>query len=65
MAQALARGHARSGDPVAIAAYLGDDDTFDRAITDFSRRYAAANDEDYAKMTAAVRSGRLEAVTGV
>ena len=44
----LARAHARSGDPVAIAAYLGDADAFDQAITDFSERYADQNDRDYA-----------------
>jgi uncharacterized protein (DUF2252 family) len=63
--QALARAHARSGDPVAIAAYLGKSDTFDQAVTDFSRSYADANDRDYNEFVAAVRSGRLEAVTGV
>ena len=43
----LARAHARSGDPVAIAEYLGDDDAFDRSITDFSERYADQNEQDY------------------
>ena len=43
----LARAHARSGDPVAIAAYLGKDDQFDRSITDFSKRYADQNEHDY------------------
>ena len=43
----LARAHARSGDPVAIAAYLGDDDAFDRSITDFSERYADQNEQDF------------------
>ncbi len=44
----LARAHARSGDRIAIAAYLGSNDTFDRAIADFSRDYADQNDRDYA-----------------
>ena len=43
----LARAHARSGDPVAIAAYLGKRDKFDRSITDFSERYADQNEQDY------------------
>ena len=57
----LARAHARSGDPVAIAAYLGDGKGFDRAIADFSARYADQNDLDYQAFTAAIQSGRLEA----
>ncbi len=61
----LARAHARSGDPVAIAAYLGKSDKFDRAIVDFSHRYADQNDRDYAQFSAAVRSGALQAVEGV
>ncbi len=61
----LARAHARSGDPVAIAGYLGDSDAFDRSITDFSLRYADQNERDYQDFVAAVRSGRLEALEGV
>jgi uncharacterized protein (DUF2252 family) len=61
----LARAHARSGDPVAIAAYLGDSDAFDKSITDFSERYADQNERDYREFVNAVRSGRLEAVEGV
>jgi uncharacterized protein (DUF2252 family) len=61
----LARAHARSGDPVAIASYLGDSDAFDRSITDFSERYADQNEQDYNEFTTAVRSGRLQAVEGV
>jgi uncharacterized protein (DUF2252 family) len=57
----LARAHARSGDPVAIAAYLGDGKGFDRAITDFSARYADQNELDYREFTAAIESGRLAA----
>ena len=61
----LARAHARSGDPVAIAAYLGDGDAFDRSITDFSQRYADQNEQDFQQFVKAVRSGRLEALEGV
>ena len=61
----LARAHARSGDPVAIAEYLGEDDTFDRAITDFSERYADQNERDYQGFAEAIRSGRMEALEGV
>jgi len=61
----LARAHARSGDPVAIAAYLGASDAFDKSITDFCERYADQNERDYQEFVAAVRSGRLEAVEGV
>jgi hypothetical protein len=60
----LARAHARSGDPVAIAEYLGDDDQFDRAITDFATRYADQNERDYQAFAGAIRSGRLLAVEG-
>jgi uncharacterized protein (DUF2252 family) len=61
----LARAHARSGDPVAIAAYLGEDDQFDQSITDFAKRYAEQNEQDYQAFAEAVRSGRLEALEGV
>ena len=61
----LARAHARSGDPVAIAAYLGDDDSFDQAIADFSASYADQNEKDYQAFLEAVESGRIEAVQGV
>jgi len=61
----LARAHARSGDPVAMAAYLGRDDAFDRSITDFSERYADQNQHDYEEFVKAIRSGRLQAVEGV
>jgi len=61
----LARAHARSGDPVAIAAYLGDSDAFDTSITGFSQRYADQNEQDYQEFVNAVRSGRLEAVEGI
>ena len=61
----LARAHARSGDPVAIAAYLGKRDEFDRSITDFSQRYADQNEVDYQAFADAVHSGRLQAIEGV
>ena len=61
----LARAHARSGDPIAIAAYLGKRDTFDWSIADFSERYADQNERDYQAFATAIRSGRLEAVEGV
>jgi uncharacterized protein (DUF2252 family) len=61
----LARAHARSGDPVAVAAYLGDGDAFDKSITDFSERYADQNEQDYQEFVNAVKSGRLEAREGV
>jgi len=61
----LARAHARSGDPIAIAEYLGASDQFDRSITDFSQRYAEQNEQDYQAFTAAIRSGQLQALEGV
>ncbi len=61
----LARAHARSGDPVALAAYLGKSDTFDRAMTKFAERYADLNERDYRAFVDAIGSGRLEALTGV
>jgi uncharacterized protein (DUF2252 family) len=61
----LARAHARSGDPIAIAAYLGSSDAFDTSITDFSERYADQNEHDYQQFVTAIRSGRLDALQGV
>ena len=61
----LARAHARSGDPVAIAEYLGASDAFDRSITDFSLAYADQNEQDYQEFVNAVKSGRLQALEGV
>ena len=61
----LARAHARSGDPIAITAYLGKDDAFDKAIVDFSERYADQNERDYEAFTDAIKAGRLEAIEGV
>ncbi|MET4058743.1 uncharacterized protein (DUF2252 family) [Arthrobacter sp. UYP6] len=62
---ALARAHARSGDSLAIAAYLGKSGKFDLSITDFSERYADQNDKDYQAFADAIKAGRLEAVEGV
>ena len=61
----LARAHARSGDRIAIAAYLGKSDAFDRAIADFATAYADQNERDYQALVDAVNSGRLEAQTGL
>jgi uncharacterized protein (DUF2252 family) len=61
----LARAHARSGDPVAIAAYLGKSDAFDQAIVDFSERYADQNERDYDTFVNAIKSGRLAALKDV
>jgi uncharacterized protein (DUF2252 family) len=61
----LARAHARSGDPIAIAAYLGGSDAFDKSIADFAQRYADQNERDYKEFVNAVHSGRLEATEGV
>ena len=61
----LARAHARWGDRIAIASYLGKGDAFDRAIADFSAAYADQTERDYAAFSAAVDSGRLVAQTGV
>lgn len=63
--EALARAHARSGDRVAIAAYLGSSDRFDHAVADFAEAYAELNTRDHAALAAAIRSGRITAQTGV
>jgi uncharacterized protein (DUF2252 family) len=60
----LARAHARSGDRVAIAAYLGGSRAFDNAVADFAEAYANQNESDYADLRAAVASGRVQATTG-
>ncbi len=57
----LARAHARSGDRIAIAAYLGGSDVFDRAITEFAAAYADQNERDHKSLVAAVASGRIAA----
>ncbi len=63
--ETLARAHSRSGDRVAIAAYLGHTDRFDRAIAEFAVAYADQNERDYAAFADAVASGRLEAAASV
>jgi uncharacterized protein (DUF2252 family) len=57
----LARAHARSGDRIAIASYLGSSDTFDQAITQFATAYADQNEKDHQALLAAVKSGRIMA----
>jgi uncharacterized protein (DUF2252 family) len=57
----LARSHARAGDPVAIAAYLGGGETFDRALAEFAERYADQNERDYEALRQAVAGGRVSA----
>jgi uncharacterized protein (DUF2252 family) len=59
----LARAHARSGDRVAIAGYVGSSDSFDRAVTHFAESYADQNERDHQQLVVAVRSGRLPAST--
>jgi uncharacterized protein (DUF2252 family) len=61
----LARAHARTGDRIAISAYLGKGPTFDRAIVEFSHAYAEQNERDYKKLAKAVKSGRITAETGL
>ena len=61
----LARAHARSGDRVAIASYLGETDSFDRAIAGFSAAYADLNERDHAALQAAADSGRITVESGV
>jgi uncharacterized protein (DUF2252 family) len=63
--QTLARAHARAGDPVPIASYLGRGDRFDRALAEFAEGYADQNEEDYATMRGAVAAGEIVAETGV
>jgi uncharacterized protein (DUF2252 family) len=60
-ARSLARAHARSGDSIAIAAYLGSGETFDGAVADFAEAYADQNDRDYGAFKAAIADGRLAA----
>jgi len=61
----LARAHARSGDRIAIASYLGGGNTFDRAILDFAKAYADQNERDYQALVDAVKSKRIAAQTGL
>ena len=61
----LARAHARSGDRVALAAYLGGSDKFGQAIADFAETYADQNERDYAALQAAVKDGKVEATSEI
>ena len=61
----LARAHARSGDRIAIAAYLGRSDKFDVAMAEFAESYADLNERDHAALAEAVTTGRAEALTGL
>ncbi|WP_433383901.1 DUF2252 domain-containing protein [Actinoplanes sp. CA-142083] len=61
----LARAHARTGDRIAIAAYLGEDAVFDNAVADFAELYADQTERDHKTLAAAVRDGRVQAKTGI
>ncbi|MET0144874.1 MAG: DUF2252 domain-containing protein [Ilumatobacteraceae bacterium] len=61
----LARAHARSGDAVAIDAYLGPSDLFDRSMTSFAEIYADQSGHDHDELRAAIAAGAVDAVTGV
>ena len=61
----LARAHARSGDRISLAAYLGGSDRFDQAIADFAETYADQNERDFAALQAAVKNGRAKATTEI
>jgi hypothetical protein len=61
----LARAHARSGDRIAIASYLGRGDTFDRALAEFAVAYADLNEKDYRSLLDAARSGRIPVQEGL
>jgi hypothetical protein len=61
----LALAHARSGDRIAIASYLGKSDRFDQAIAAFARTYAEQNDLDYQALVKAIANGRIQAQTGI
>lgn len=59
--RALARAHARSGDPVVLSSYMGKSGTFAAAMADFAVAYAEQNERDYAALVTAVRDGRVQA----
>ena len=61
----LARGHARSGDRIAMAAYAGTDAEYDEAMAAFATAYADTNETDHAALVAAIASGRITALEGV
>jgi Uncharacterized protein conserved in bacteria (DUF2252) len=64
-ASALVRAHARSGDRIAIASYLGSSDVFDRALVEFSEAYADQNERDYDALVEAEKNGRITAQHGI
>jgi hypothetical protein len=64
-AQALARAHARSGDRIAIASYLGKGDQFDRAIATFAEKYADQNERDFEALQAAAKTKRIPVESGI
>ena len=61
----LARGHARSGDRVAIGAYLGNSDTFAQALADFAHHYADQNEADHQALVDAIAAGTVAAQDNV
>ncbi len=61
----LARAHARSGDRIAIATYLGKGDVFDRAVTEFAEAYADLNEQDYKALAKAAKDGRVTVREGL
>jgi hypothetical protein len=61
----LARAHGRSGDRIAIAAYLGSGDRFDRAVADFGEAYADLNEEDFKRVQKAARDGVVQVTSGL
>jgi hypothetical protein len=61
--QTLARAHARTGDRIVIASYLGTGDVFDRAVLGFSEAYAEQNERDYRSVIQAIAEGQIQAVT--
>ena len=64
-AMALARAHARCGDPAQISGYLGNSDLFDQAIALFAEAYADQTERDYAALLAAIKKGRIKAEVDV
>ena len=61
----LARAHARSGDRIAIASYLGNSDVFDKAIAQFAEAYADQNERDHQSLVDAAAAGRVTAESGL
>jgi hypothetical protein len=62
---ALARAHARAGDRLMLAGYLGRSDRFDRAVADFATAYADQNECDYQRLLKAIKTGEVQAASGV